>query len=56
MAKKQSTLHFFMQNASEANRPVAPYMANNNSNLQDDQVCLCENMSNDHELCIEQSG
>ena len=40
-----------MQNANEANRPVAP-----NSNLQDDQACLCENVSNDQELCMEQSG
>ena len=54
--KKQSTVDFFMQNANEANRPVAPYMANNISNLQDEQACLCENISNDQELCIEQSG
>ena len=45
-----------MQNANEANRPVAPHMENNSSNLQDEQASLYVNLSNDQELCIEQSG
>ena len=31
-------------------------MENNSSNLQDEQASLSVNLSNDQELCIEQSG